>query len=195
VTLCDRGAHPVRERGRRTSAVVARVLRTKGIAFIGASEVTRVDADGVTLGDGRRLPADLVVWAVGAAGPTLLAESGLPTDARGFLCVRDDLRCAAQPEILAAGDCATLASYPNLPKAGVYAVRQGPVLAANLRLLARGAGRLQVYVPQSRFLSLMNTGDGAAILSYGPVAVRGRWVWRWKDRIDRAFVSRYSRPS
>jgi selenide,water dikinase len=172
VTLCDQSAQPVSERGRRTAALVARTLSAHAITFIGGVAVARVDGGAVQLADGRRLAADLVVWAVGAAGPTLLAESGLPVDTRGFLRVGDDLRCGVHPEILAAGDCAVLDSYADLPRAGVYAVRQGPVLAANLRLLARGAGRLQVYRPQRRFLSLMNTGDGAAILSYGSLAAR-----------------------
>jgi NADH dehydrogenase FAD-containing subunit len=70
-------------------------------------------------------------------------------------------------------------------------VRQAPVLAHNLRAAARGA-ELRAFRPQARFLSLLNTGDGRAILSYGPIAWRSRWAWRLKDRIDRRFVAQFS---
>ncbi len=193
VTLCDAEALPLLARGQRTARVVARALAEHGIQFIGHVEATAVHAGGVMLSDGRELVADLVVWATGAAGPALLADSNLPVDARGFLRVGNDLRCAEYPDIFAAGDCAALASYPELAKAGVHAVRQGPVLAHNLRAAARG-GRLQVYTPQRRFLSLLNTGDGRAIFSYPGLAWRGRLAWRLKDRIDRAFVAKYVRP-
>ncbi len=193
VTLCDAAALPLLARGQRTAQVVARALAEHGIQFIGHVEATAVHSGGVTLSDGRELVADLVVWATGAAGPALLADSNLPVDARGFLRVANDLRCPDYPDIFAAGDCAALASYPELAKAGVHAVRQGPVLAHNLRAAGR-ATRLQVYTPQRRFLSLLNTGDGRAIFSYAGLAWRDRLAWRLKDRIDRTFVAKYARP-
>ncbi|MGH3053864.1 MAG: selenide, water dikinase SelD, partial [Gaiellaceae bacterium] len=193
VTVCDRAERPVLNRHPRTSNAVLRAYAAHGIHFLGEVVVVRVDAYGVRLADGRVLPASLVVWATGAAGPEFLARSGLPVDARGFLRVGNDLRCAEHPEIFAAGDCATLTSYPELPKAGVYAVRQGPVLAANLRAVARGH-RTRRFRPQRDFLALMNSGDGRAILSRGALAWRSRLAWRLKDSIDRRFIRRYERP-
>jgi selenide,water dikinase len=194
VTVCDLAGRPVATRDASTSRAVERALAQHRITFRGGVDVTCVSRDGVTLASGELLPADLVVWATGAAGPALFADSGLPVDQRGFLQVGDDLRCAAHPEIFAAGDCATLSSHRDLAKAGVYAVRQGPVLAANLRSAARGGG-LRTFRPQRHFLSLMNTGDGRGILSYRGFAVHGRSVWWLKDRIDRAFIRRYARPA
>jgi selenide,water dikinase len=193
VTLCDAAPQPVTHRHPRTSGRVAAVLARHGIQFIGGVMVVAVDAAGVRLADDRILPATFVVWATGAAGPSLLSGSGLPVDTRGFLQVDDALRCVTHPEIFAAGDCATLTSYPDLEKAGVYAVRQGPVLARNLRAAARGAA-LRVFKPQRGYLSLLNTGDGKAILSWGRLALHGRAAWRLKDHIDRAFIRRYARP-
>lgn len=195
VILCDRDAAPMSNRGPRTTQVVEAALKQKGIEFLGGVEVSSVDAAGAHLSDGRLLEADLVVWATGARGPGLFKTSTLPTDDRGFLRVGDDLRNLQHPEIFAAGDCASLVSHPNLPKAGVYAVRQGPVLAANLRAAARGAKRMRVYKPQSQTLSLLNTGDGRAILSWGQVAFHHSLAWRLKDFIDRRFMQKYARPA
>lgn len=190
VVLCDSADAPLSERP-RASALVARACAAAGIRFVGGVKVTRVERTGVELHDGRSLLADLIVWATGAAGPPLVAQSGLPTAAHGFIAVGADLRCIAHPEVFAAGDCATLVAYPSLPKAGVFAVRQGPVLAHNLRAALRGQP-LRRYRPQTRFLALLNTADGCAILTYGPLAWHGRAAWRLKDRIDRGFVRRFT---
>lgn len=190
VTLCDRQPAPLAERGRRLSRLVTAALQAGTIAFVGGVEATRVDRAGVQLAGGAPLAADLVVWSTGAAAPPLFATAGLPVDARGFLRVDATLRCVGRPRILAAGDAIALAGH-DLPKAGVFAVRQGPVIDANLRLVARGAARLQAYHPQPLFLSLLNTCDGRAILSYGRAAVHTRWAWTLKDRIDRGFVARF----
>jgi len=85
----------------------------------------------------------------------------------------------------------TTACY--LAKAGVYAVRQGPVLRDNLADAAGGRPVRRRFHPQRRFLALLNTGDGRAIFSYGGVAATGRWAMALKDRIDRRFVSRFRR--
>jgi NADH dehydrogenase FAD-containing subunit len=77
------------------------------------------------------------------------------------------------------------------PKSGVYAVRAGPPLAANLRAALEGRP-LAPYRPQPRALALIGTGGKHAVGLWGPLSWQGRWVWTWKDRIDRAFVARFT---
>jgi selenide,water dikinase len=91
--------------------------------------------------------------------------------------------------VFAVGDTGTIRGE-ELPKAGVYAVREGPVLWENIRRHLRGEALVD-YVPQRRFLKLLNTGDGRAVVSYGSLGTSGRWCWRWKDRIDRRFMQMY----
>ncbi len=88
-----------------------------------------MDANELLLGDGGRLEFDQLVWTAGSSAVAALAGSDLPRDRRGFALVESTLQVRDHPSLLAAGDCATLADFPELPKAGVYAVRQGPVLA------------------------------------------------------------------
>ena len=169
----------------------AGILTRRGVAVVLGSAVDRVEAGAVSLAGGRRVSADLVVWLVGATGPRLFGgASGLPLDDRGFLLVDATLQAVSGAPIWGAGDCVTLADHPRTPKAGVYAVRQGPVLARNLRA-ALGHGRRAKYVPQRTFLSLLNTADGKALLRWHGLVSHSRFAWRLKDFIDRRFVARY----
>jgi selenide,water dikinase len=193
ISVCDANPQPVSERGMRTARLVGAALHEAGVEFLGGVAVARVDRDAVELADHRRIPAELVIWATGAGETRVFADSGLPVDPRGRLLVTDALHTAAHDDVFAAGDCATLIPYPTLAKAGVYAVRQAPVLVHNLRARAR-AQPLRGFRPQRRFLALLNTGDGRAVLSYGALAWRGRAAWWLKDWIDRRFVARFAEP-
>ena len=141
---------------------------------------------------GRR--SDLVLWATGAQShvwqKTQAARGALAVDASGFVLIDEYLRSVSHPNIFATGDCAQWKT--PLPKAGVFAVRMGPVLAGNLDA-ALAAQPLQRYVPQTSFLSLLATADGSAIASRGRWSLSGVWAWRWKDQIDRSFVRRFAR--
>jgi selenide,water dikinase len=110
-------------------------------------------------------------------------------DAQGFLAVTDTLQSVADERVFGAGDIATQLNHPR-PKAGVYAVRQGPVLAHNLRAALLGKP-LRQHRPQQRFLSLVSLGDRQATAERGPFSASGRWLWRWKDSIDRKFMARF----
>ena len=147
------------------------------------------DARGVVLDGGARVDADAIVCATPATPAPWLAASGLACDDRGFVRIDDHLRSPSHPSVFAAGDCASQDGRPH-PRSGVYAVRQGPALAANLRAAATGAP-LTRYVPQPRALALISTGRKHAIAVWGRWSVAGDWTWRWKDRIDRRFMERY----
>ena len=105
--------------------------------------------------------------------------------------MRDTLQSTGDERVFGAGDIATQLNHPR-PKAGVYAVRQAPVLAHNLRAAALGQS-LKEHRPQDKFLSLISLGDRAAVADRGPFSARGKWVWRWKDHIDRNFMARFER--
>ncbi len=54
-------------------------------------------------------------------------------DASGFVAIDEDLRVLSSPgNVFCVGDMASSVKHPR-PKAGVYAVRQGPPLADNIR--------------------------------------------------------------
>jgi selenide,water dikinase len=176
------------------SGTVARAraaLDRHGVVVHGR-RVVRVSDDGLTLDDATGIPADMVVWVTSAMAPPWLATLGLPTDDRGFLLTDATLRTPAGAPIFAVGDTGTIRGA-GLAKAGVYAVRQGPVLWRNLTRWLRGAP-LESYRPQASFLALLNTGDGRAIGEWHGLSFEGRAAWRLKDHIDRSFMARYQIP-
>jgi selenide,water dikinase len=164
--------------------------RAKGIEIRCGAGVATADRDALTLEDGARLPCDAFAWVAGAAALPLFDGAGLDRDERGFVKVRETLQAVGHDEIFAVGDCASLVTAPDLAKAGVYAVRQGPVLARNLRARL-GERPLDPYRPQRDFLSLLNLADGRAVASKWGRSAEGAWAWRLKDWIDRRFVERY----
>jgi selenide,water dikinase len=173
----------------RVRRLARRLLESRGIGVRTGALVERVLGDGLEIG-GETLPADLVVWATGAAPLPFPRGPGLPLDDAGFVRVGPTLAVEGFPDLFAAGDCASLPFAPWVRKAGVYAVRGGPFLDANLRARLRG-GRPRHYTPQRDFLTLLNLGDGEALGAKWGVALRGKRVWRLKDWIDRRFMRRF----
>jgi len=168
---------------------MARILGARDVAVHVGRKVVGVSESGLEFAGGERFNAQATVWATGASALPWIAGSGLPTDPLGFVAVSDTLQSPSHPEIFAAGDCATIFG-DSRPKSGVFAVRQGPVLARNLRLALAGEAPERFRSP-SRSLSLISCGDRYAVAAWGGLALEGAWVWRWKDRIDRRFVERY----
>jgi selenide,water dikinase len=167
----------------------AAALKARHVAVLARAAV-EIGAGFVRLDDGTQLDCDAPLLAIGTSAPRWLAGSGLALDARGFVATGPTLQSTSHPQVFAAGDVATRVDAPH-PKSGVHAVRAGPPLAANLRRAVAGQA-LQPYTPQQRTLFLLSSGERRAIASWGPLSTEGAWVWRWKDRIDRGFIDRYT---
>lgn len=167
---------------------VAALLQHRDISWHGNGRATSVAQDHVRLSDGRSIAASDVLQLTGASAHPWLSRSGLAVDSGGFVQVTPTLQSASHPDVFAVGDCA---AYPDArPKSGVFAVRAGPPLAHNL-FAALSGDQLRPWTPQRRALYLLSTGDGDALAAWGGLTWWGKWVWRWKDRIDRAFIARY----
>ena len=141
------------------------------------------------LGEAPGAGFDATFRVTDATALPMLREGGLQTDARGFVLVDAALRSVSHPDVFAAGDCASLEGRP-LPKSGVYAVRQAPVLARNLKRVVRGLPMLD-YLPQRESLVLLSCGAKVAIASRGAWSAEGRWAWRWKNWLDRRWIAKF----
>ena len=188
--LLTSGADILAGHNPRARAHLRRALAAAAVKVHTHAEVTAVAPGWVHRADGSALALDEILWTTHAAAPAWPADSGLATDAQGFIRVDASLQSVSHVGVFAAGDIAAVDPHPR-PKSGVFAVRQGPPLADNLRRALQDQP-LRPFIPQRHFLSLISTGDRHAVASRGTLAVAGRWVWRWKDYIDRRFMARYA---
>lgn len=145
---------------------------------------------GVLLSNGSHLPAGCVIAATGARAPGWLQGSGLLLDENGYISVNGHHRSLSHTTVFAAGDVCARQDVA-MARSGVHAVYAGKVLAENLLAVLHN-GSMKTYRPRRRSLYLLACGSQYAIASWGGISAEGRWVWRWKDRIDQGFIKRFS---
>jgi selenide,water dikinase len=185
VTLIDKAA-ALPGMTNKARAKVLTAMAEAGVDLIENAPIASVGAEGVRLEDGRRIEASFVTGAAGARPHDWIAASGLDL-VDGYIAVGPTLR-SSDPAIFATGDCAHMTHAPR-PKAGVYAVRQAPILYNNLRAALTEKGQMRPYRPQRDYLKLVSLGRRSALAEKFGTAVRGPLLWLWKDRIDRKFMA------
>lgn len=185
ITLVERGPEALPHVGGTARQRLCAELAARNITLLTDAHAESIEAGAVRLADGRTLPAGLILSAAGSHPQGWLQDTDLHLT-EGFITVDPFLRAHGQPQVFAAGDCAHLAHAPR-PKAGVFAVREAPVLAHNLRATLSG-GALRRYDPQRDYLKLISLGGRMALADKWGLPVQGRWLWRLKDRIDRRFM-------
>lgn len=177
----------------------ARILKERGVNVIYDFEVVGLEEKRLRAKDGRIVNVDECIWCTNAKTQEWMGASGLAVDKGGFVRVKQTLESEDTPNVFAAGDCANMLEHPR-PKAGVFAVRQGPPLAANLRRAIRNLNRrssqaaepLEEYIPQKSFLGLISTGRPYCVASRGEMSMEGKWLWKMKDYIDRKWMAGFT---
>jgi selenide,water dikinase len=173
--------------GDRARQRVLAAMTELGIEVHVGAKVSRIEERRVILEAQAPVSARLCVGAAGAFPHGWIAGTDLPLS-NGFIEVGSDLRVLQDEALFAVGDCAHMGFAPR-PKAGVFAVRAAPVLHDNLRA-ALGGGRMRAFKPQKNYLKLISLGGKSAMAEKFGVTFSGPMLWRWKDRIDRAFMDR-----
>ena len=170
----------------RSQRRVESLFAERAINVVAGHRVVQVGDSFLRTRDDTRHAADCVIWCTGAAPPPVLGRFGLQTDERGFIATKTTLQTLTDSRVFAVGDSGTVLHHPS-PKAGVYAVRQAPVLWHNLRA-AMTDTPMREFRPQKDFLKILNTGDGKAILEFKGLSVYARWCMRLKNWIDKRFI-------
>jgi len=193
-TLVTRG-RLMPSHAKRVRKTFLNIFAELGVDVIEGDGVVTAEQGKLTLESGRVVSADECIWCTQAGAAKWLREStNLALDANGFIEVNPTLESTSHKNIFAAGDVANVLKHPR-PKAGVFAVRQGPPLDKNLRRALLGEPLVD-FTPQKLFLGLITTGGKSAVLSYGNLALGGlgpvgERLWRWKDKIDRKWMKMY----
>lgn len=177
-------------------------LKARRVEVRHRCQVEEVTSSHVKLESGESIPYTHCIWAAGAAAHSLadaLQQRGLAVSDRGWIRVNANLQSVSHSNVFAVGDCCTFEGMsdgrPPPPKAGVYAVRAGPVLSENLRSFLQSKEHLESYNPQDDFLKLFSCGDGTAIGFRFGIPLQGRWVFEMKDSIDQMFMDLFKKEN
>lgn len=143
ITLIEAGPRVLPALPERISVPVHRTLEELGVAVLTGAPVREVDANGMTLSDGRVIPAALKVWAAGIKAPEFLSGlDGLESNRINQLLVRPTLQTTLDDNIFALGDCAACpmgdGSERNVPPRAQAAHQQASLLAKSLVLKLEG---------------------------------------------------------
>jgi selenide,water dikinase len=188
ITLVERGDTVLDGVGQGARRTLLAHLDSAGVAVITGAHPTAVTDTTVTLSDGQVLRSDFTLSVAGARPQDWLSATGLALQ-DGFVAVSPHLQ-SSDPAIFAVGDCAHMTHAPR-PKAGVFAVRQAPVLFHNMRAALTGQ-RLRTYHPQRDYLKLVSTGGKGAVADKFGLRSGGAWLWHLKDHIDRKFMHKFT---
>jgi selenide,water dikinase len=198
-------SHALQTRGRMGSATLidsaealsaippkaAKIVRQKmtdlGVTVIENTGISEVCADDILLSDGQSIRSDFTTGAAGARPYEWVQDTGLALTG-GFIDVDEFLR-TSDKAVFATGDCAHLVASPR-PKAGVYAVRQAPVLLQNLRA-ALTDDALHPYKAQKDYLKLISLGGKSAMGEKFGLPFAGSLIWKWKNHIDQSFMAQF----
>lgn len=177
----------------RLAPPLRKLLARQGISQLLGQRAVAAYPGALELEDGSEHHADRVVLCTGVRPWNGLAAAGLDSDGRGFPYINQWLQSVSHPDIFLCGDCASW-HRQSLPKSGVFAVRQAHTLAVNMAALCAGE-ELRTWDCDPRYLSIIGAGRRYAIAHRAGRVVKGRWVWYWKDYLDRGFMRGFAARS
>jgi NADH:ubiquinone reductase (H+-translocating) len=164
------GMHP------RLSSYALRRLSRRGVDVRLNTRVERVDASGVTLDSGERLPATTIVWAGGVSVAEWVTRLGLGTE-DGRIVVDPDLRIAGYPDAFAIGDAAAVHSPDGVlyPQVAQVALQNGRHTAHQIqRLVAKQSTEPFRYHDKG---GMAMVGRNAAVIQAGRLHLTGFPAW------------------
>ncbi len=157
------------------SAKARKQLERLGVIVRTGSQVTGVDAEGITIG-AERLAAKTVIWAAGVAASPLGKSLGVELDRAGRVPVGADLSLAAHPEVFVIGDLAA-ATSDGKPVPGISpAAKQMGRYAARCildRLRGEPSGPFR-YIDYGQIATI---GRNAAVAIIGRLKFSGYPAW------------------
>lgn len=132
-------------------------LAERGIGFLPGHAATAVTRTEVACENGQAVPFDLLLAVPPHRVPPVLVEAGL-SGGGGWLKVDRATLETGHPGVWAIGDCTAigLSNGMALPKAGLFAQRQGEVVAARVAATLRGETATHTF-----------DGSGACFLEMG----------------------------
>ena len=193
IVLFQRSDKLIKNQHYKASQLALEKLQLAGIEVILRTEITKLSKERLYDVQGESYQTDFTFISTDAKAPLWFKSSKLPINEAGFIKVNESLHLDDDDCFYAAGDCIQFSSF-SLAKAGVYAVRQGPVLKNNIFYKLGYKKKKITYKPQKTILGLIHCGEDETIYAKGKIVTSGKRYFQLKDYIDRKFMDNFSLP-
>ncbi len=181
VVLVHAGTTILPELSEKLGKYAQQKLRDRGVEIHLNTKVDCVDGNEVTLTDGTKITTNTMIWTAGTAPNPMLDT--LPCEKeRGKVCADEFMRVSGYPGVWAVGDCAYIIDPKNgkpYPPTAQHAIRQGKVLAENIRASITG-GRLKPFSFETigQLAALGRRTGVAQIFGLNFSGFIAWWLWR-----------------
>lgn len=157
-----------------------------GVTVLKNSPITRIENEGVWIGE-RKILTSNVIWAAGNEAPTFLTSLGVPLDRQRRVLVEPDLSIPGHPEIFVIGDAAHLKGKKGQPLPGIapVAIQQGEYVGHLL------AGNQRKKRPPFKYKDkgcMATIGKAHAVVWAGDLEYTGFFAWLIWSFVHIAFL-------
>jgi len=158
-------AEPGKKMGGKVVENLGKFYKHYGIKEHVGKKIIGFNKNEVLFENGNKLESDLIVFIAGGSGHSVLKESGLPLSEAGFVKTLPTCQVEGHPDIYAIGDSAELLGPKWGAKQGHMAEIMADVAAYNAHQQIIDSGKTKSYVDKISIVCIMDSGDGAAIVS------------------------------
>lgn len=181
VVLVHAGSAILPELSDKLGKYAEKKLVARGVEIHLNTLVSEIKDNVVTLSDGTRIVTNSIIWTAGTAPNPLLDM--LPCDKdRGKICANEFMLVEGFDGLWAVGDCAAITEPKTgraYPPTAQHAIRQGKILAHNIKAAVRG-GRMKPFVFETvgQLAALGRRTGVAQIFGYNFSGFIAWWLWR-----------------
>ncbi|WP_444438944.1 NAD(P)/FAD-dependent oxidoreductase [Pseudomonas sp. A6] len=192
VIVVDRGAQVAAALGEGIRPSIIEASTKLGIEWLPDASVAAVDADGVSLADGRRIDSHTVIWTGGLRASPLTEQLSGERDGLGRLHVDGNLKVRGQAKVFAAGDVA----YAATDDLGNHAVMSCQHAISLGRHAGNNAAADLLGVPptpyrQPKYVTCLDLGAWGAVYTEGwdrQVKLLGEQAKELKTQINTLWI-------
>ncbi|HEX6035735.1 MAG TPA: NAD(P)/FAD-dependent oxidoreductase [Anaerolineales bacterium] len=153
------------------------LLRRKKVEILLNTKLADYNGQYVTLGDGRQIVTNTVIWTAGIKAARALDMLGVEREGMGRVRVESTLQLPQYPEVFVLGDAAYLVDENDqpLPMLSTVAIQQGKTTAQNIQRIIKGKMPKPFHYRDPGLLATI--GRNAAVARIWGVSFSGFAAW------------------
>jgi NADH dehydrogenase len=153
------------------------LLYRKNVEILLNTKLTDYNGQYVTLGDGRQILTNTVIWTAGIKAAKVLDMLGVERAGMGRVRVESTLQLPQHPEVFVLGDAAYIVDGNGqpLPMLSTVAIQQGKTTAQNIQRIIKGNGPRPFHYKDPGLLATI--GRNAAVARIWGISFSGFVAW------------------